>query len=190
MRNGEFADIVGGDSLEEGDSTSSSDSHPPHMAHIEEPDMGTDGMVLVHDTTVLDGHLPSSEIDEFGSAGLMVRDEWRALHDVAHRPRSSTSKTNVACGGITATSTLCAVTELGRNGQLSLSSHFHAFDALVPSLDDSSSAQRKRERLTSVHGTVEFVPIFQPACVMHGDGLSRLCRRTGSDREIDILQSR
>src|SRR4029077_7425772 len=100
LRNGEFADIVGGDSLEERDSTSSGDSHPPHMAHIEEPDMGTDGMVLVHDSAVLDGHLPSGEIDEFGPAGLMVCDEWRALHDVAHRPRSSTSKINVACGGI------------------------------------------------------------------------------------------
>jgi hypothetical protein len=44
------------------------------MAHIEEPDMETDGMVLVHDTAVLDGHLPSGEIDEFGPAGLMVRD--------------------------------------------------------------------------------------------------------------------
>jgi hypothetical protein len=43
------------------------------MAHIEEADMGTDGMVLVHYTAVLDGHLPSGEIDQFGTAGLMVR---------------------------------------------------------------------------------------------------------------------
>jgi hypothetical protein len=44
------------------------------MADIEEPNMGTDGIVLVHDTAIMDGHLPSSEIDEFGPAGLMVRD--------------------------------------------------------------------------------------------------------------------
>ena len=80
LRNGEFADIVGGDSLEERGSAGSGDSHPPHMAHIEEPDMGTDGMVLVHDTTVLDGHLPSGEIDEFGAAGTMLLDEGSLLH--------------------------------------------------------------------------------------------------------------
>src|SRR5512139_3944402 len=76
-----------------------------------------------------------------------------------------------------AASPLCTITELGRNGQLSLPSHFHTLDALVPSLDDASGTQRKRKRLASVHGTVEFLPIFQPACVMHSDGLSRLCNR-------------
>jgi hypothetical protein len=44
------------------------------MAHIEEADMGTDGMVLVQDATILDRHLPSGEIDKFGPAGLMMRD--------------------------------------------------------------------------------------------------------------------
>ena len=74
MRNREFTDIVGGDSLEEGNGTSPGDSHPPHVAHIEEADMGADGMVLVHNAAVLDRHLPSGEIDEFGPAGLMMRD--------------------------------------------------------------------------------------------------------------------
>ena len=168
LRNGEFADVVGRDSLEEGDSASSGDSHPPHMAHIEEPDMGTDGMVLVHDSAVLDGHLPSGEIDEFGAAGLMLLDEGSLLHygllmtcRLNYRTLSnSTSKIKVACRRNHATGALCAIPELGRNGQLSLSSHFHALDALIPSLDDSSSAQRKRERLASVHGTVEFASHF------------------------------
>ena len=100
MRDGELADIVRGNSLEEGDRTLSGDPYPAHMAHIEEADMGTDGMVLVHDTAVLDGHFPSGEIDEFGAASLMVRDQRGPLHHVAHRPSSSTSKINVACGGI------------------------------------------------------------------------------------------
>src|SRR6185503_17772001 len=89
-----------------------------------------------------------------------------------------------------AAGTLCAITELGRNGQLSLSTHFHALDTLVPSFDDSPGSKRKREWLAPVHGTVELGPIFKPACVMHGDGLPRLCRQAGADRKIDILQSR
>jgi len=44
------------------------------MAHIEEPDMRSDSMVLVHDATILDRHLPSGKIDKFGPAGLMMRD--------------------------------------------------------------------------------------------------------------------
>ena len=100
MRDRDLADVVRRDSLEERDGAGAGDSQPPHMAHIEEADMGADGVVLVHDTAVLNRHLPSGEIDEFGAAGLMVRDQWGALHDVAHRPSSSTSKINVACGGI------------------------------------------------------------------------------------------
>jgi hypothetical protein len=50
------------------------------MAHIEEPDMGADGMVLVHDTTVLDGHLPTREVDKFGAACTMLLDEGSLLH--------------------------------------------------------------------------------------------------------------
>jgi len=50
------------------------------MAHIEEPDMRTDGMVLVHNTTVLDRHLPSGEIDKFGAAFTMLLDEGSLLH--------------------------------------------------------------------------------------------------------------
>ena len=80
MRHGEFADVIGGDSLEEGDSASSSDPHPPHMAHVEEPDMGTDGMVLVHDTAILDGHLPAREVNKFGAAGTMLLDERSLPH--------------------------------------------------------------------------------------------------------------
>jgi hypothetical protein len=80
LRHGEFTDIVCGDSLEESGSAGSGDSHPPHMAYIEEPDMGSDGMILVHDTTVLDGHFPSGEIDEFGAAFAMLLDERSLLH--------------------------------------------------------------------------------------------------------------
>ncbi len=42
-----------------------------------------------------------------------------------------------------AAGTLCAIAELGRNGQLSLPANFHPFHALVPSLDDSPSTQWK-----------------------------------------------
>jgi hypothetical protein len=59
-----------------------------------------------------------------------------------------------------AASALCAITELGWDGQLSLPSHFHTLDALIPSFDDSPSTQRKRKRLAPVYGTVEFLPIF------------------------------
>ena len=49
--------------------------HSPHMAHIEEPDLGTDRVVLIYDTAVVDGHFPSGEIDQFGAGGAMLRDE-------------------------------------------------------------------------------------------------------------------
>src|SRR5437764_1024285 len=53
-----------------------------------------------------------------------------------------------------ATGALCTITELGRNGQLSFPSHFHTLHTLVPTLDDSSSAQWKGERLGPVYGAV------------------------------------
>src|SRR4029079_688262 len=93
-------------------------------------------------------------------------------------------------GGNHAAGTLCTITELGRNGQLALSTHIHALDTLVPSFDDSPCSKRKRERLAPVHGTVELGSIFKPACVMHSDSLACLCCRAGADRKIDILQSR
>src|SRR5215467_843897 len=37
--------------------------------------------------------------------------------------------------------------------------------------------------------TVEFLPTFQPAAVMHADGLTGLSCRSRANLEIDILQS-
>jgi hypothetical protein len=51
------------------------------MADIEEPDMGTNGIVLVHHTCVMDGHFPSREVDEFGTVRTMLLDEGSLLHD-------------------------------------------------------------------------------------------------------------
>jgi hypothetical protein len=80
LGNGELPDIVGGDSLEEWSGTGSHDPYPAHMTHVEEPDMGTDGMILVHNTAVLDRHLPSSEVDEFSATSAMLCDERSLLH--------------------------------------------------------------------------------------------------------------
>jgi hypothetical protein len=71
--------------LEKGKGASSRDSHPPHMAHIEEPDMGTDCMVLIHHTCVVDRHLPAGKVDEFGAACTMLLDEGSLLHQEASK---------------------------------------------------------------------------------------------------------
>jgi hypothetical protein len=63
------------------------------MAHIEEPDMGTDCMVLVHDPAVLDRHLPPGEIDKFGAACTMLLDEGSLFH----QEESKIEKSKVEC---------------------------------------------------------------------------------------------
>ena len=111
MRNGEFADVIGGESLEEGGSFSSCDSYTPHVADIEDPDMRTDSMALVHDTAVLDRHLPSGEIDKFGPAGVMVREQWRTLHDDSQAKEFNVEDQRRVWRNHTA-SALSAITEL------------------------------------------------------------------------------
>jgi hypothetical protein len=51
------------------------------MAYIEEADMGTDGMVFIHNTAVLYGHFPSGEIDKLGANCTVLLDERSLLHD-------------------------------------------------------------------------------------------------------------
>jgi hypothetical protein len=42
--------------------------------------MGADSLVLIHNAAVLDGHLPSGEIDEFGAVCTMLLDERSLSH--------------------------------------------------------------------------------------------------------------
>jgi hypothetical protein len=60
------------------------------VADVEEPGSGPHCLVLLDDARVLDGHLPSGEIDEFGSVETMLLDQRSVLHDEGRMVRSET----------------------------------------------------------------------------------------------------
>ena len=69
----QLPDAVGGDEIGELRRLRPADLDLAHVADIEEPGGGADGVVLVDDSGVLDGHVPASEIDHFGPQGAMNR---------------------------------------------------------------------------------------------------------------------
>jgi hypothetical protein len=51
-----------------------------HMADVEDPGVTADGLVLVVDAGIADGHVIAREFDHFGAKCGMERSEGRALH--------------------------------------------------------------------------------------------------------------
>src|SRR5689334_22577419 len=66
-----------------------------------------------------------------------------------------------------------SISESRRNSQLSLASHFHTSNALVPAFNDSACPQWKSEGLSSIFGRVELGAIRQqPSGVVNRDILA------------------
>src|SRR5262249_19565130 len=82
-----------------------------------------------------------------------------------------------------------AVTELRRNAELPLAADFHAFHALVPSLDHLARAESEFERLAPVQRAVKCLAVSQPPGVMHGYVLARCGRGAGAFHEVPVLQA-
>ena len=59
-----------------------------------------------------------------------------------------------------------------RNGQFALATHFHARYAFVPTANHFAATQMKAERIVAVMAGVEFLAVFQAACVMHNNILA------------------
>ncbi len=85
---GDLRDIVGGDILQKPDGAWTGDRDPAHVAHVKKTRLAADGVILVDDPTVLDGHLPSRKVDQLGPGFAMLCDERRLLHGGATGPRA------------------------------------------------------------------------------------------------------
>ena len=72
------------------------------MTDIEETGL-SNGVILIHNTGVVDGHFPSREIDQVsGRGGAMLRDEGRVLHcRLPHAEQFDVENRRVAFAGIT-----------------------------------------------------------------------------------------
>src|SRR5207302_752263 len=79
------------------------------------------------------------------------------------------------------TDTAVAVTQCGRDGQLSPPADAHTADAFVPTLDDLAGAELEAEGVAAVAGAVELLAARQPAGVMDLDALARYCRVPAAD---------
>src|SRR5688572_32989888 len=71
-----------------------------------------------------------------------------------------------------AAAALVAVGERGGDGELALAADLHAFDALVPALDDVARAEREVERVAARAARVELLPAGEPADVVDHDVLA------------------
>jgi len=67
-----------------------------------------------------------------------------------------------------------AISQLGRDGELHLVADAHGGHPGVPAGDHLSQPERKGERLITIHRTVKFSAVREPAGVMNGDGLPLL----------------
>ena len=70
---------VGGGKVDEFGRFRSADLDLAHMADIEEADGFADGVVLVDQARVLNGHVPAAEVDHFGTTGTVDVVQRRAL---------------------------------------------------------------------------------------------------------------
>ena len=75
----EARDIVGGEEVGAADGFGSQDFDLAHVADIEQADGFPYGVVLVDEAGVLDGHVPSAEVDHFGAEGAMYGIERRGF---------------------------------------------------------------------------------------------------------------
>src|SRR5580704_19563806 len=73
------------------------------------------------------------------------------------------------------------------NPQLPLAANLHSRNAFTPALDDL--VQPERNRLSSVHRTVEFLAGGQPSRVVDFDRLVGLSGSTAADLNVPILQA-
>jgi hypothetical protein len=81
-------EIIRRHALEEGFCTGATHGQSSHMTDIEEPRPAADSLVLIHHTGVVDGHLPSCEINELRPGDAMLGDEGSVLHGRATLPRA------------------------------------------------------------------------------------------------------
>jgi len=81
------SEIVRRHALKERFGACAGDDNPPHMADIEETGLASNGVILIHNAGVVDGHFPPREVDQFRAGGVMLCDEGRVLHRTvtAHR---------------------------------------------------------------------------------------------------------
>src|SRR2546428_3678615 len=82
-----------------------------------------------------------------------------------------------------------AVAERRRHDEDAFAADLHASHAFVPTLDDLATAERERERLTTVLGAVEPGAVHQPAGVVDDSRLAGHRRGAAADLLVGVLES-
>ncbi len=82
------SEIVRRHALKERFRAGAGDDNPPHMADIEETDLASNGVILIHNAGVVDGHFPTREVDQLRPGGAMLCDERGMLHRMVTAPRA------------------------------------------------------------------------------------------------------
>ena len=67
----QFRDGVGGDGVGELGGLGPANFDLAHVADVEQADGAPDGVVLLEDPGILDGHVPAAEVDHPGAQGAM-----------------------------------------------------------------------------------------------------------------------
>src|SRR5882672_1682985 len=83
-----------------------------------------------------------------------------------------------------AATALLAVGELGRDGELAHAADLHAFDALVPALDDIARAEGEVERVAAAAAGVELLAVGELADVVHEDVVAGARRGAAADDQV------
>jgi hypothetical protein len=86
LPDGELGDVGRRHPLKKREAARARDGNPPHVTDVEEAGVSSDGLVFADDAGVLDGHVPSSEIDEFSAVGTMLFDERSLFHILVEWP--------------------------------------------------------------------------------------------------------
>ena len=72
--------VIGGHALQKRRGAFPRDGNSSHVTDVEQANPGTYRLVFIDDAGVLDGHLPSGEINQLGLARLVVGKQRGAFH--------------------------------------------------------------------------------------------------------------
>src|SRR5574337_1617349 len=81
-----------------------------------------------------------------------------------------------------------SIPQIGWDGEFALAPHLHPLDPFVPAFNDSSGAQRKRKRLSTIDRAIELLAVLQPTRIVNVRRFSGNRKLSGADHLIHVFE--